>query len=112
MTASAATATKWQDDVKSYWKDRIHREFCLYTNVGLNVRGDVIKGHDPQGIHTNPAYGYSQLCWQVSLFIGYLNTVAQNNGVPVEEVVEYACEHAMGEFSLHMDMVNLTSKKS
>lgn len=111
MTTAPAVATKWQDDVKSYWKDRIHREFCLYTNIGLNLGGAVIEGHDPQGVHTNPAYGYSQMCWQVALFIGHLPTIAKNHGVPVEEVIEYASEHAMGEYGEHMDLVRLTNEK-
>ena len=93
--APAATTSDWQSRVRQLWVDRIHREFCIYTNIGLNVGGAVLKGHDPNGIHTNPAYAYSQLCWQVGTVMETLISISEEFEVPLADVLREVTNYAL-----------------
>lgn len=92
--APAASAADWKSRVHQLWIDRIHREFCLYTNIGLNLGGAVLEGHDPKGMHYIPAYGYSQLCWHISTLMHSLISISEEFDIPLADVLNEVSDYA------------------
>ena len=111
MTASSLAApAAWQTAVRDLWTHRIHREFCLYTNIGLNLSGAVLEGHDPEGMHYIPAYGYAQMCWHIGSLMGSLTTISEEHNVPLKQVLAEASEYAREQHGEHHPQLKQAAK--